>query len=103
MLSYNDSDIAKDYEERHGKAFEELVNHVRSLKDFIGADWVSEDDEKPTKEVRLLDYACGTGLISRVRVMHLASSFSHPPKKGGKAPNLSSLLNMANQKNITPL
>lgn len=50
------------------------MQRIRAERDFIGADWVDEDDEDDedgeagtTKSVRLLDYACGTGNISRVR------------------------------------
>jgi hypothetical protein len=45
-------------------------------RDWIGIDWAEDESEseattsassaKPKKTVRLLDYACGTGLVSRV-------------------------------------
>lgn len=58
---------------------------IRARLDFIGVDWVEDeegedgDDEDDddnndnnaeqavSREVRLLDYACGTGMVSRVR------------------------------------
>jgi len=53
-----------------------LVEEIRARLDFIGVDWVADDengdgnaaegDAQSKKTVRLLDYACGTGLISRV-------------------------------------
>jgi hypothetical protein len=50
-----------------------LIEEIRERIDFIGADWVEDDDEEdgeaekkdegcPKKSVRLLDYACGTGV-----------------------------------------
>jgi hypothetical protein len=49
-----------------------LIKELQSSLDFIGVDWASEedaeDDETPDRRsVTLLDYACGTGLVSRVR------------------------------------
>lgn len=47
------------------------MEEIRERRDFIGVDWVSEDDEvedgskeegAQKKSVRLLDYACGTGV-----------------------------------------
>ncbi|KAJ2899668.1 methyltransferase-like protein [Zalerion maritima] len=68
--------MAKEYDAKHGKTLEELMKHVRSLKDFIGSNWASEDDEAASKkEVRLLDYACGTGMVSR--------TCTSPATKGG--------------------
>jgi hypothetical protein len=50
-------------------------------------DWASEDEDSddnedenkesvngPTREVRLLDYACGTGMMSRVSFLTLSFS-----------------------------
>ncbi len=51
-----------------------VLEEIRARLDFIGVDWINEessDDEErkesaknaaPKKQVRLLDYACGTGL-----------------------------------------
>lgn len=54
---------------------------IQERLDFIGVDWVADEDDgndqgnssgssaaasAPSREVRLLDYACGTGLMSRV-------------------------------------
>ncbi|OHF03324.1 methyltransferase domain-containing protein [Colletotrichum orchidophilum] len=73
--------LAAEYDAKYEKTILQLEKEVRIRKDFIGADWVSEDDDddeedddegavtQPTaansRPVRLLDYACGTGLISR--------------------------------------
>ena len=41
-----------------------VMKETRDRLDWLGVDWI-KDGEKG-KEVRLLDYACGTGLMSRV-------------------------------------
>ncbi|KAK0725729.1 S-adenosyl-L-methionine-dependent methyltransferase [Lasiosphaeris hirsuta] len=68
---------AASYDARHEKTLNQLVEEIRSRLDFIGVDWVdgSDDDSgededvtkeesAPKREVRLLDYACGTGLAN---------------------------------------
>ncbi|KAK1580321.1 methyltransferase domain-containing protein [Colletotrichum navitas] len=76
--------LAAEYDARYEKTMLQLEREVRTRKDFIGADWVVDDEEDEDdggeggsedeaahlpaadgKRVRLLDYACGTGLISR--------------------------------------
>lgn len=42
------------------------MERIQARRDFIGADWVEDEDEEGAKSVRFLDYACGTGLLSRV-------------------------------------
>jgi len=60
------------------------MTEIQARRDWIGVDWISEDDDElddeedftsacpccvrqpEKKTVRLLDYACGTGLVSRV-------------------------------------
>ncbi|KAI1744511.1 S-adenosyl-L-methionine-dependent methyltransferase [Xylaria scruposa] len=66
---------AASYDEKHRKLSERLTRELQARLDFIGADWASEDEDsdeegeedkkKPRREVRLLDYACGTGMMSR--------------------------------------
>ncbi|KAK4125120.1 S-adenosyl-L-methionine-dependent methyltransferase [Parathielavia appendiculata] len=67
---------ASNYDTKHEKTLNRLLEEIRGRLDFIGADWVEADDEddddqavkkdeRPQKSVRLLDYACGTGLVSR--------------------------------------
>ncbi|KAI1181068.1 S-adenosyl-L-methionine-dependent methyltransferase [Nemania sp. FL0916] len=70
---------AANYDEKHRKLHERLTREFHERLDFIGVDWASEDededdtdgdeveasDKKPKREVRLLDYACGTGMMSR--------------------------------------
>lgn len=77
-MLYLFSHIAAEYDERHGKTLDRLIEEIRARLNFIGADWVDDDDddndvddagagvkqkdESPVKTVRLLDYACGTGV-----------------------------------------
>lgn len=74
------SKLAAEYDTKYEKTILQLEKEIRKRKDFIGADWVIDDDDDDDSEsesaaqstaangrsVRLLDYACGTGLISRV-------------------------------------
>lgn len=68
---------AASYDEKHRKLNDRLTRELQARLDFIGVDWASDDDDsdeddegeakkKPRREVRLLDYACGTGMMSRV-------------------------------------
>lgn len=53
----------------------QVTAEIQARLDWIGVDWIEDSPgneasespkEAPKKEVRLLDYACGTGLVSRV-------------------------------------
>ncbi|KAK2006088.1 hypothetical protein LZ32DRAFT_611563 [Colletotrichum eremochloae] len=76
--------LAAEYDVRYEKTTLQLEREVRKRKDFIGADWIADEDDDDNdggedssengavqlsaadvKRVKLLDYACGTGLISR--------------------------------------
>ncbi|KAL5604400.1 uncharacterized protein BROUX77_004586 [Berkeleyomyces rouxiae] len=68
------NDLATKYEDRFGKTLDRLVEEIQSRRDFIGAEWADGEDgddeatpkdETSKRPVRLLDYACGTGLVSR--------------------------------------
>ncbi|KAI1300483.1 S-adenosyl-L-methionine-dependent methyltransferase [Xylaria venustula] len=65
---------AASYDEKHRKLNERLTHELQARLGFIGVDWVLDDDdseegkgedEGSKREVRLLDYACGTGMMSR--------------------------------------
>ncbi|KAJ8131715.1 hypothetical protein O1611_g1909 [Lasiodiplodia mahajangana] len=68
---------AASYDDKHRKLNERLTRELQARLDFIGVDWADDDDDdsdgesgegdskKPRREVRLLDYACGTGMMSR--------------------------------------
>ncbi|KAI8951560.1 S-adenosyl-L-methionine-dependent methyltransferase [Xylaria longipes] len=73
-LTFNEE--AASYDDKHRKLHERLTRELQARLDFIGVDWASDDEdsneeggddnnEKPRREVRLLDYACGTGMMSR--------------------------------------
>ncbi|TEA20981.1 putative methyltransferase [Colletotrichum sidae] len=83
--------LAAEYDAKYERTVLQLEREISKRKDFVGADWVEDDDEDEdedsgsdddeqqrqsadavgtssgdrSRSVRLLDYACGTGLISR--------------------------------------
>ncbi|ORY67460.1 S-adenosyl-L-methionine-dependent methyltransferase [Pseudomassariella vexata] len=63
------NDEASNYDAKHEKSLRQLTEAIQARLDFIGVDWVNDDDDTAdgvgSKQVRLLDYACGTGMISR--------------------------------------
>ncbi|RYO85029.1 hypothetical protein DL766_005670 [Monosporascus sp. MC13-8B] len=86
------SEQAATYDSRNEKLLERMTAELRSRLDFIGVDWDDEDEDddddqgedggngdsagpkdaqaqaekkKKKEQVRLLDYACGTGMMSR--------------------------------------
>lgn len=70
------SKLASEYDSRFEKTITQLVEEIQNRRYFISVDWVEEDSDDDAGQphaagdettVRLLDYACGTGLISRVR------------------------------------
>lgn len=69
------SNEASNYDSKHEQATEEIARRIKAKLDFLGVDWVHDessgdegeaDNGKAEKQVRLLDYACGTGSMSRV-------------------------------------
>lgn len=77
------SENAASYNTRFEKTIQQIIEEIIARKDWIGVNWSEEtsDDEsanttstEPKKPVRLLDYACGTGLVSRVRFFHQLDS-----------------------------
>lgn len=84
------SNEAASYDAKHEKTLGQIVEQIRSRLDFIGVDWVDDDEDEdgdgddtddkqsskesgqttPEKVVRLLDYACGTG-VGRFRLSFL--------------------------------
>ncbi|KAG9231160.1 S-adenosyl-L-methionine-dependent methyltransferase [Amylocarpus encephaloides] len=65
---------AATYNTRFEKTMQQVVDEIRARTEWIGVDWIEDsfDNERaeskqkePKKSVRLLDYACGTGLVSR--------------------------------------
>jgi hypothetical protein len=70
------SEAASTYNSKFSKTIQQIIDEIQQRKDWIGVDWVedSTDDEDesspPKRTVKLLDYACGTGLVSRVCTLH---------------------------------
>ncbi|KAF4626384.1 hypothetical protein G7Y89_g11772 [Cudoniella acicularis] len=65
---------AATYNTRFEKTIQQIIEEIQAKRDWIGVDWVDDESESessasttkyPKKTVRLLDYACGTGLVSR--------------------------------------
>ncbi|TVY91992.1 putative methyltransferase [Lachnellula willkommii] len=68
------NEAASSYNNRFEKTILQIIHEIQERREWLGVDWVedSSDDEsstsnskKATSPVRLLDYACGTGLVSR--------------------------------------
>ncbi|KAI9642047.1 hypothetical protein NHQ30_009918 [Ciborinia camelliae] len=57
---------ASTYDTRFQKTIEQLISIIQEDRtlSFIGANWIT-DTSTPEHSVKLLDYACGTGLITR--------------------------------------
>jgi hypothetical protein len=69
VLTFCHSQEAATYDSKHEKTLAQIVEEIRSRLEFIGVDWVDDDEsgdeEKnntPKKQVKLLDYASGTGV-----------------------------------------
>ncbi|CAL3962259.1 unnamed protein product [Diplocarpon coronariae] len=76
------NEAASTYNSRFGKTIQQIIEEIQEHHDWIGVDWVEESssDEDaesspaPHKTVRLLDYACGTGLVSRALAPYITQS-----------------------------
>ncbi|KAK7702244.1 hypothetical protein SLS64_009822 [Diaporthe eres] len=67
---------AADYDAKHEKTTAEIARRLEARRGLIGVEWLEEDDSSdeegvsttdaiPARAVRVLDYACGTGSMSR--------------------------------------
>ncbi|ROW10577.1 hypothetical protein VMCG_01731 [Cytospora schulzeri] len=73
---------AANYDAKHEKTTEEIARRIEARRDFIGLDWIEDDDSsedegddshrQPSRTVKILDYACGTGSMSRVSLPPVA-------------------------------
>ncbi|KAI9838977.1 MAG: hypothetical protein M1819_004185 [Sarea resinae] len=73
--------IAQSYDAKIGaqEVIDRVVEHLQADPEWLGVDWIKEHEydvekdeegeeiEVPRRDVRVLDYACGTGLVSKVR------------------------------------
>lgn len=76
------SNEAANYDAKHERATEEIARRIEARRDFIGLEWVEDDDSsededddtdgQPSGTVKILDYACGTGSMSRVSLLPLS-------------------------------
>jgi hypothetical protein len=62
------SHIANAYDEKpwFAKVNELLTSDLRDRLNWVGIPFVNTDSKSDAEDVRLLDYACGTGGLSRV-------------------------------------
>ncbi|PBP22372.1 ubiquitin carboxyl-terminal hydrolase 14 [Diplocarpon rosae] len=75
-------EAASTYNSRFGKTIQQIIEQIQKHRQWLGVDWVEEsagdEDEKSPpalhKAVRLLDYACGTGLVSRALAPYITQS-----------------------------
>lgn len=62
-LHFNDQ--ASSYNKRHEDGIRMLTEEIRERRDWISPDLVEIESQKSgSKPLRVLDYACGTGLVS---------------------------------------
>ncbi|CZR51472.1 uncharacterized protein PAC_01348 [Phialocephala subalpina] len=66
------NEAASTYNTKFSKTIQQIISEIQKRKDWIGVDWAEDisdtedaNTSTPKKTVRLLDYACGTGLVSR--------------------------------------
>jgi hypothetical protein len=69
------SETASTYSQKFSKAHAQIIAEIQARLEWIGVDWVEDEDSEDQDEddgvgrsrrVRFLDYACGTGSMSRV-------------------------------------
>lgn len=62
------SNEAANYDAKHEKTIAEIGRRLEARRGLIGVEWVEDDDgsDEKGRAVRVLDYACGTGSMSRV-------------------------------------
>ncbi|RFU35016.1 hypothetical protein B7463_g1331, partial [Scytalidium lignicola] len=74
------NNTASSYDTKFEKTINQLIREIQKRKDWINTNWVDDDynddesESKPAKGIRLLDYACGTGLVSRALAPYITQS-----------------------------
>ncbi|POS80515.1 hypothetical protein DHEL01_v201083 [Diaporthe helianthi] len=63
---------AANYDAKHDKTAAEIARRIEARRGLIGVEWVEDDEDddddssdEEGRSVRVLDYACGTGSMSR--------------------------------------
>jgi hypothetical protein len=99
-MAWCNSKEAAHYESKHGGTLDQIVDILRARLDFIGVDWAVQDDDddnedkeqsggdadaadpstKQQRPVKLLDYACGTGVGMSALCLVLLSSACVAPR-----------------------
>jgi len=61
------SDLASTYNSKpwQVKISQQVADALQQRKDWLGAQWVDSDAEPGTGSIKLLDYACGTGAVTK--------------------------------------
>jgi hypothetical protein len=82
-LNHCHSSMALAHSNKNGKTTEQLIAEIRSRLDWISVDFLdgskdeedgSEAEEIEGKSMRILDYGCGPGMISRVSPLFSSSN-----------------------------
>ena len=77
----HDSEAARSYDSKpwQQEMLAQVTREILSHLEWIGVDWVKEQQpentgkDHPTKTVRVLDYACGPGTVTRVGTLNAPS------------------------------
>lgn len=57
--------MASKYEGNFAESLARIESEIRERRDWLGVNWVT-DNSNTDRVVKVLDYACGPGTISRV-------------------------------------
>lgn len=67
--------MATKYEGDFAEALAWLETQIKERRDWLGVNWV-DNNSGPDHVVKVLDYACGPGTVSRVSVSQMISAVS---------------------------
>lgn len=67
--------MSTKYEGNFAEALAWLESEIKARRDWLGVNWV-DDDSGSDHVVKVLDYACGPGTVSRVSAGQIISSWS---------------------------
>lgn len=68
------SDLASTYNSKayQVKISQQVSDALQTRKTWLGAQWITPEEDQP-REVRLLDYACGTGAVTKALGSYVTS------------------------------